>query len=173
MRAALSVGFPPVARADARLLILGSLPGPESLRVSQYYAYRFNRFWWIMGEIAGASPDLPYPERLERLMDRGIALWDTCHAAERPGALDQRIVHSTVVPNDFVGFFDAHPAVRAIFCNGQKSAQLYRRLVLPALPQPLAAIPPTCLPSTSPAHAGMPASEKLKIWRASLSPHVK
>ncbi len=126
-----------------------------------------------MGEIAGAATDLSYAERLQRLTAAGIALWDTCHAAERPGALDQSIVSGSVMANDFTGFLMAHPGIRGIFHNGATSAQLYRRLVLPVLPHELAAIPRTTLPSTSPAHAGVPAMEKLEMWRSALAEYVR
>lgn len=165
---AIDVGFPPVARADAVALILGSLPGPESLRRREYYGFPYNRFWWIMGELAGARPELPYKERLDRLMRLGIALWDSCAAAERPGSLDQSIVPDSVTPNDFAPFLLAHRGIRRIFCNGTKSFELYRRLVVPGLPPALAAIPVERLPSTSPAHAGMTAAEKLERWRAAI-----
>ena len=80
--------FPPVARADARFLILGSLPGEESLRQVQYYAYRHNAFWRIMGELFSFSPDLPYPERLAALGRNRIALWDSLASCRREGSLD-------------------------------------------------------------------------------------
>ena len=79
------VSFEPVSRPDARVLILGTLPGAESLRRQQYYAKRENSFWPIMGALVGASPELPYARRLARLVEHGVALWDVCASAERAG----------------------------------------------------------------------------------------
>jgi len=164
----LSVGFPPVARADARVLILGSLPGAESLRLRQYYAKSQNRFWWIMGEIVGARAELPYDARLERLVQSGIALWDVCASAERAGSLDTSILVASVVPNDFSAFLDAHGGIKLICLNGGGAERLFGRLVLPRLPAAQARIPRVRLPSTSPAHAGMKGDEKLRRWRDAL-----
>jgi hypoxanthine-DNA glycosylase len=167
--ATLRTAFPPVARADARILILGSLPGEESLRRGEYYAKAQNRFWWIMGQVFEAGPDLPYTARCARLLGHGIALWDVCAAAERHGSLDSAIVAASVVPNDFAGFLSNHAAIRRIAFNGQKAEKLFCRHVLNALPRELAALPRVSLPSTSPAHAGMSATMKLATWREGLT----
>ena len=45
--------FPPVADARTRLLVLGSLPGEESLARAQYYANPRNHFWRLIGAVAG------------------------------------------------------------------------------------------------------------------------
>jgi hypoxanthine-DNA glycosylase len=158
-----SKGFPPFARADARVLILGTLPGQASLAAEEYYAYPRNAFWPIMGELAGAFPHLPYEARMLRLNEKGIALWDVCAQGFRPGSLDSNI--SKPAANDFRTFFRTHPHIKLIAFNGQPASALYRRLVLPGLPHSAQAIPREILPSTSPAHASLSFAQKLARWR--------
>jgi hypoxanthine-DNA glycosylase len=159
-------GFPPVANRQSRVLVLGTLPGPESLRQRQYYAQPRNAFWRIMGQLIGAGPELPYLRRLEVLRAHRIALWDVCAAAHRVGALDSAIQRSTVEPNDIARFLRAHAGIGLVCFNGQTAVGLYRRLVMPQLPPELAGIEQRVLPSTSPAHAAMPYAQKLERWRA-------
>jgi len=159
-------GFPPVANRDARVLILGSLPGVRSIQAQQYYAQPQNAFWRIMGELVGAGPELNYAQRLQQLKRNSIALWDVAAAAERPGSLDAAIVHASVIANDLKGFLRTHRQIGRIFFNGAKAAELYRQLVLPDLPETLAAIATQRMPSTSAAHAGMPYADKLAAWSA-------
>ena len=161
-------GFPPIADLHARVLILGSLPGQVSLQRQQYYAQPQNAFWKIMGHLFDAGPEWPYAERAQRLIQNGVALWDVCASAQRPGSLDAAIVHSSVVPNELATFIESHPDVGLIGFNGGKAADLYRRLVLPGLPASVRAIRYATLPSTSPAHAAMPFEEKLTRWAAIL-----
>jgi len=165
-RAAPARGFPYVANRDARLLILGSLPGVRSIHEQQYYAQPQNAFWRIMGELFGAPRELTYAQRLGKLKASGIGLWDVAAVAERPGSLDSAIVHASVEANDFATFFAMHRRIGLICFNGAKAAELYRRLVLPTLEEPFASIPTRRMPSTSPAHAAMPYAQKLEAWSA-------
>src|SRR5256885_13184738 len=97
--------FAPLARREATALILGSLPGQRSLKEQQYYAHPQNAFWKLTGKIFQFDPTLPYERRVNALTSHGIALWDVCAAAERPGSLDSSIVHETLKANDFERFF--------------------------------------------------------------------
>lgn len=167
-RDAVSVGFPPIADADARVLVLGSLPGRMSLEKQQYYAQPYNAFWKIMGQLFGAAPELPYERRLEELRKHGVAVWDVLAAGERSGSLDSAIVAASMVSNDFDAFFRAHREIRLICFNGNKAAELYRRRVLPNLTPAIVAIDTELLPSTSPAHASRTFAQKLARWSAVL-----
>ena len=151
-----------MARPDARVLILGSMPGEESLRQRQYYAHPKNAFWEIMGRLFGAGRDLSYRQRLRRLAAAKVALWDVAGACVRPGSLDSDIEHRSVVPNDFQALFKRCPHIRTVFFNGKKSAELFRKRVLPALEEDRLAF--FVLPSTSPAMASLSLSEKIKKW---------
>ena len=159
-----SAGFGAVATTDARVLVLGSLPGPVSLAMGQYYAQPYNSFWKIMGQLFGFKSDLPYCRRLAALKRRRVAVWDVCASAHRPGALDASIVTASATPNDFATFFARYKGIGTVFFNGGKAAALYRRLVMPTLPPKCQRLIYVLLPSTSPAHAVMPFAEKLSRW---------
>jgi double-stranded uracil-DNA glycosylase len=166
--APLSVGFPPIADARARVLVLGSLPGVKSLQMREYYAQPYNAFWRIMGELFSADPTLEYPARLVRLRAHGIAVWDVLAAGEREGSLDAAIVPASIVVNDFNAFFERHPRIGLICFNGNTAAGLFRRKVLPGLDSKWAGIERQTLPSTSPAYASLRFEQKLARWAAVL-----
>ncbi|MFN4023856.1 MAG: DNA-deoxyinosine glycosylase [Hyphomonas sp.] len=156
--------FAPVARPDAELLILGSMPGIASLEAGQYYAHPRNAFWPVMGALFGAGPDLPYTERVAILAARRVAVWDVLKLCLREGSLDAAIRDE--VPNDFAAFFAAHPRIRRIGLNGGKAAAGFRKYAAAHMPAGAEAI---VLPSTSPALAALSLSQKCEAWRAALA----
>ncbi|MDQ6991841.1 MAG: DNA-deoxyinosine glycosylase [Mariprofundus sp.] len=162
-------GFPYSAAADAKVVILGSMPGRKSLDEQQYYAHPRNAFWPIMAELFAFSGKLTYPQRLAALQSNGIALWDVVQRCIRPGSLDSDIQHSSVVANNFEAFFHTHPNIRTVCFNGQKSADLYRKQVIRQLPDKYAKLSCYQLPSTSPAHAAISFNNKLKQWQQVLT----
>lgn len=139
------LGLPPVARLDARLLILGSLPGERSLAAERYYAHPQNQFWRLLGKVLGEDlPSLPYDERLALLVERRVALWDVVGSARRPGSLDSDL--RDVATRDLASFTTTLPALRAIGFNGKTAGKLGRR----ALGMTQFAL--VDLPSSSPAY---------------------
>jgi TDG/mug DNA glycosylase family protein len=160
-------GFPPISLPDARLLILGSMPGQASLAARQYYAHPRNAFWPIMGRLLGFDPAAAYADRATALRAAGIALWDVVHSCARPGSLDASIDRDSARINDFAAFFAAHPGISQVFFNGATAESLFRKAVLPSL-----AAPPDLLrlPSTSPAHAALSFERKLAAWQEAIGP---
>jgi hypoxanthine-DNA glycosylase len=121
-------GLPPIAAPDARLFVLGSLPGDASLAAQRYYAHPTNQFWRLLGSAMGEDlQSLDYDKRLERLAARRIGLWDVIASAARQGSLDQAIrlaEHNRIehLLNDF-------PDLIAMAFNGARAAATGRRLI--------------------------------------------
>ncbi len=157
--------FAPISAPDARVLVLGSMPGQASLDAQRYYAHPRNAFWPIMSALFEIDASANYAMRCRALQASGVAVWDVLRSCERPGSLDADIVEATIEANDFAGFFAQHPSIRHVFFNGAKAEAAYRRYVLRALASPYASLPVTRLPSTSPAHAAMRVPQKLEQWR--------
>jgi double-stranded uracil-DNA glycosylase len=162
--------FAPIARDDARVLILGSVPGVASLRVAEYYAHPRNAFWEIMAELVGTARDLPYAERVAVLQDAGIAVWDVLHSAEREGSLDSAIQNAA--PNDLIGLLRECPEIGLIATNGSFASTEFKRRAWTTLKATREDLRWVQLPSTSPANARMSFNQKLQIWRAALEPEL-
>jgi hypoxanthine-DNA glycosylase len=162
--------FPFIAAPTCHTLILGSMPGVASLARQQYYAHPRNAFWPIMTELLGIARDCDYAARTQALAAAGFGVWDVLKACIRPGSLDTSIETASIVPNDIAAFVAAHRNLRRIACNGGKAAQLFHRHVRPRLDALPHASEFMSLPSTSPAHAGMPYIEKLRRWSALMAP---
>ena len=116
----------PVGAKDARLIVLGSLPGDASLAAQRYYAHPTNQFWRLLGAAMGEElAGLAYAARLERLAARGVALWDVVAEAVRPGSLDGAI--RGVRGNALAEFVAGHQRVEAVAFNGKTAAAIGRK----------------------------------------------
>jgi hypoxanthine-DNA glycosylase len=153
----LKSSFPPVADADARLLILGSLPGEVSLRRSQYYGHPQNQFWRLMAGVLGHALPEAYDARLAALRAAGVALWDVVRTARREGSLDARIRDHQ--PNPLRDFVTSLPQLRAVAFNGGTASAIGRRALGE---QPGLAL--ISLPSSSPAYT-FAFEAKAAAWR--------
>jgi TDG/mug DNA glycosylase family protein len=150
-------GLPPVARPDARLFILGSLPGDASLAAQHYYAHPRNGFWSLVGQAIGEDlQSLDYPARLDRLTANRIGLWDVVARAIRSGSLDQAIRDPG--HNALAEYFAGFTELEAVAFNGATAALAGRKLL--AGVDGLQLID---LPSSSPANT-RPLTEKMAGW---------
>ena len=114
--------FAPIVNECCEILILGSLPGDESLRRCEYYANPRNGFWKIMGALFPQIPDL-YTDRCKWLLDNKVALWDVLSHGKRVGSLDSNITYGH--PNDMMGLYTRYPNIKHVFFNGTKAQKDY------------------------------------------------
>ncbi|MBB6482579.1 DNA-deoxyinosine glycosylase [Spirochaeta isovalerica] len=149
--------FAPVVSQNSQILILGSMPGAESLRMQQYYAHRRNQFWKILFDLFEEDYVESYSERINFLTDHRVAVWDVFKYCERKGSLDQNIRNEIL--NDFPSFLSLYEGIVKIYCNGRKSYESFRRNY-PELAEKYLC---EALPSTSPAYV-MKYGEKLEKW---------
>lgn len=154
--------FPPVIGERPRVLVLGTLPGEESLRVQQYYAHPRNLFWPILFALFDATLRADYRAKLDFVRVQRVALWDVCMLGEREASSDATIRRE--IPNAIDRLLNVHPSIRAVAFNGTSARRLYDKH-FPRRPN----LTYLAMPSTSPAHARLDFTAKLAQWRELLN----
>ena len=153
--------FQPVYDGNSKVLILGTMPSPQSVKHGFYYSHPQNRFWPLLATLY--NDELPHtPEGKKSFALRhGIALWDVLASCDINGASDASIRHP--VPNDFTGILQAAPIVK-IFTTGKTAYTLFQKHVAPILHRDA-----IYLPSTSPANQALfPWDKLLETWKSLL-----
>lgn len=154
---ALLTGFPPVLVPSIRILILGSFPGEASLAAQQYYAHPRNQFWRLLSAVLDDPiAELPYVERLQRVLAHRIGLWDVINVCEREGSLDASIRRAEA--NDFAILKHQCPELKRVCFNGKTSGKYERQFAD-------AGFETLVLPSSSPANAQLSFEQKLTQWK--------
>lgn len=159
--AKIKASFPPLVDTNSRVLILGTLPGDESLLKKEYYGNLRNRFWKVIAGLADLEELSDYQSKKAALLALGIGIWDVVDSAERSGSLDSAIRIERV--NDLDTFIETHPQISIVAFNGRKAQLFYDRYF-----KRKAHLQYVCLPSTSPANASWNVQRLQSIWKALL-----
>jgi hypoxanthine-DNA glycosylase len=157
--------FAPLVGEKPEILILGTLPGDDSLRTEEYYAKRGNRFWPLIAHLTGEPLPESYDDKKRLLARHHIALWDVVQSANRAGSADAKITDE--VPNDLVGFLCRHPSIHTIAFNGKgrKGAEwLFTRYFGEKIVGKFAGPRLLTLLSTSPANCQFTDAEMRRDW---------
>ena len=161
--------FSPTDSCDARVLILGSMPGAASLAARQYYAHPRNAFWPLMARLCSFDAALAYAARVQALEAAGFRLWDVLASCERIGSSDAAIARDSLQINAIDSLLQGPSQLQAIALNGALAMKLFRKFVAPEFYQNIQIF---ALPSTSPAHAAQTFEQKWQAWRL-LAPFVR
>lgn len=151
--------FPPIVDGNSRVLVLGTMPGAESLRQRRYYAYERNHFWTVVFALYGLERPADYDDRIKFLYEKKIALWDVLDSCERRSSADSEIKNPA--PNGIADLMKQYPRIEAVFLNGNGAAKLFKRFVQHDVGS---GIHVETLLSTSPAYA-IPYEKKLQGWQ--------
>jgi hypoxanthine-DNA glycosylase len=115
-------GLPPIIDENTRIIMLGSFPSDESIKQKKYYANKTNDFWKLISKtIKEDITKLNYEDRVKKLLENGIGLWDVFHHCNRAGSRDSNI--KDAVMNDFSSIFVLAPGLKLICFNGKKAGQ--------------------------------------------------
>ncbi|MFK5707212.1 DNA-deoxyinosine glycosylase [Lysinibacillus boronitolerans] len=115
----------PIVDSATKVLIVGSMPGRQSLEKQQYYGNPRNHFWPIIGELLEIAIPNEYTERIALLKNNAIGLWDTIATCEREGSLDAAIRNEK--PNDFQTLFEQYPNIQLVLFNGAKAFEVFKK----------------------------------------------
>lgn len=72
----LKQAFPPIVNQHSKILLLGTMPGEQSLKLQQYYEHKGNQFWKTIFALFNQPLVHDYEVKKALLLSKGIAVWD-------------------------------------------------------------------------------------------------
>lgn len=148
----------PLVDNSSKILILGTMPGDQSIAKQQFYGNKGNHFWKIIFTIFNEDYSQSYEDRKIFLKKYKIALWNVLASCIREGSSDSKITNETV--NDFVNFHKQYPNIQYVFFESKSAAKFFYKYSTPQ-----AGISYHTLPSTSGLHAGISFNQKVEMWK--------
>ncbi len=156
--------IPAIAAPDSRILILGSFPSVKSREAKFFYGHPQNRFWKMIAAVCKEETPDGIPAKTEFLLRNHIAVWDTIRSCTITGSSDSSI--KDVVPNPIPELVEG-TSIKAVFCNGKASYNLYKKYVEKDVDLPVFSVP-----STSPANAAWSLERLTEAWSEAVSPYL-
>ena len=154
--------FQPIYDSSSRMLILGTMPSPQSIKHGFYYSHPQNRFWPLMSALFGEPRPQTPEEKTAFVLRHHIALWDVLASCEIKGASDSSIRQP--VTNDFTQIL-RNTQIARIYTTGKAAYNLFQKHVAPVIGREA-----IYLPSTSPANQALfPWETLLAEWRRRLA----
>lgn len=124
----------PIIDKDTKILILGTIPGTDSLTNKRYYDNRDNIFWdiifrifdknWSMDDLVHEC-NINYNIKIKLLLENKIGLWDVIKSCNRKGNSDREIKNP--VYNDFNKLFIKHPQIKKIIFSSKEAYKHYKK----------------------------------------------
>lgn len=148
----------PLINFSSKILVLGTMPGEQSIAKQQYYGNRGNHFWKILYTIFDEDFSESYEERKLLLKRNGISLWNVLASCVREGSSDSKIKNEAV--NDFKKLHIEYPNIKHIFFESKTAAKFFYKYA-----QQQEGITYHILPSTSGLNAGLSLVEKIEMWK--------
>lgn len=152
--------FAPIYDEQSKILILGSLPSIKSRENQFYYGHPQNRFWRVLAELLQCQMPQTIPEKKKMLLTNHIAIWDVIKQCDIIASSDSSI--KNVIAND-MNVVLKHANIKAIYANGNKAFELYKKHCYPVCNREIIK-----LPSTSPANASYQLPKLVAVWRTIL-----
>lgn len=109
-----------------KILILGTMPGSQSIEKQEYYSSHNNSFWTIIEEVFNnGKPFANYSEKCDCLHNNGIALWDVFDSCDRVKSSDKTIKEP--VCNDLKSFLNKYQTISLVIFNGKKAEEAFKK----------------------------------------------
>ena len=123
-------GFEPIVFEDTKIILLGTLPGSESLEKGYYYADNRNYLWHFFNQYAGTPLPVCKQDTLKILKKIKIGLWDIFESGirvsknELKSSKDDNI--RDVVYNDIPQLLSDNPQIKKIGVLGRTAQKAFK-----------------------------------------------
>ncbi len=124
----------PIIDECTKILILGTMPGGDSLEKKQYYNNPNNIFWDIIYRVFDTEwnmydtvteKNIPYESKIFFLKEHNLGLWDVIKSCYRIGNSDKDIIDP--IYNDINELLLKYPNIQKVIFGSKKAYEHYKK----------------------------------------------